>query len=118
MYNGIKPEKVSYRTTDVKREGETTMLKTEKKLENGALFIALEGELDTLSSPDFEAELEPLLAETHSLTIDFAKLSYISSAGLRVLLAAEQAQVKIVNANNTIRHIFEITGFTDVLSLE
>ena len=101
------------------------MLNVVKKLENGALFIALEGELDTLSSPDFEAELEPLLAETDSLTIDFAKLSYISSAGLRVLLAAEQAleekgaeQVKIVNANNTIRHIFEITGFTDVLSLE
>ena len=125
MYNGIRPEKVLYRMTDVKREGEITMLKTEKKLENGALFIALEGELDTLSSPDFEVELEPLLAETDSLTIDFAKLSYISSAGLRVLLAAEQAleekgaeQVKIVNANNTIRHIFEITGFTDVLSLE
>ncbi len=101
------------------------MLKTERKLENGALFFALEGELDTLSSPDFEAELEPLLAEADSLTIDFAKLSYISSAGLRVLLSAEQvmeekgaAQVKVVNANKTIRHIFEITGFTDILSLD
>ena len=101
------------------------MLKVEKKLENGALFIALEGELDTLSSPDFEAELEPLLADTNSLTLDFEKLEYISSAGLRVLLAAEQAmeekgaaQVKIVNMNDTIRNIFEITGFSDVLSLE
>ncbi|MBQ6383110.1 MAG: STAS domain-containing protein [Clostridia bacterium] len=101
------------------------MLKTERKLENGALFFALEGELDTLSSPDFDAELQPLLAEADSLTIDFAKLSYISSAGLRVLLAAEQvmedkgaAQVKVVNANSTIRHIFDITGFLDILSVE
>ena len=101
------------------------MLNVEKKLENGALFIALEGELDTLSSPDFEAELEPLLAEANSVTIDFEKLEYISSAGLRVLLAAEQAmeekggqQVKVVNLNDTIRNIFNITGFEDVLSLE
>ena len=101
------------------------MLNVEKKLEDGALFIALEGELDTLSSPDFEAELEPLLADTNSLTLDFEKLEYISSAGLRVLLAAEQAmeekgaaQVKVVNLNDTIRHIFDITGFADVLSLD
>jgi len=101
------------------------MLNVEKKLENRALFIALEGELDTLSSPDFEAELEPLLATADSLTLDFAKLEYISSAGLRVLLSAEQAmeekgaeQVKVVNMNDTIRNIFEITGFADILSLE
>ena len=101
------------------------MLNTEKKLENGALFIALEGELDTLSSPDFEAELEPLLADADSLTLDFEKLGYISSAGLRVLLAAEQAmeekgaaQVKVVNMNSTIRNIFDITGFADILSVD
>ena len=101
------------------------MLNVVKKLENGALFITLEGELDTLSSPDFEAELEPLLPEADSVTIDFEKLEYISSAGLRVLLAAEQAmeekggqQVKVVNLNDTIRNIFNITGFEDVLSLE
>lgn len=101
------------------------MLNLEKKLENGALFVALEGELDTLSSPGFEAELEPLLAQADSVTVDFEKLEYISSAGLRVLLAAEQAmeekgaaQVKVVNMNDTIRNIFSITGFEDILSLE
>ncbi len=101
------------------------MLNIEKKMENGALFIALEGELDTLSSPDFEAELEPLLADAASITIDFEKLEYISSAGLRVLLSAEQAmeekgaeQVKIINTNDTIRNIFDITGFTEILSVE
>ena len=101
------------------------MLNVEKKLDNGVLLIALEGELDTLSSPDFEDMLEPLLDEAQSLTLDFEKLEYISSAGLRVLLAAEQAleekgaeKVRVVNMNSTIRNIFEITGFTDVLAVE
>ena len=101
------------------------MLNVEKKLEDGALLIALEGELDTLSSPDFEDILEPLLAQAQSVTIDFEKLEYISSAGLRVLLAAEQTmeekgaeKVRVVNMNSTIRNIFEITGFTDVLAVE
>ena len=101
------------------------MLNVEKRLEDGALLIALEGELDTLSSPDFEELLEPLLAEAQSLTLDFEKLEYISSAGLRVLLAAEQAmeekgaeRVRVVNMNSTVRNIFDITGFTDVLAVE
>ena len=101
------------------------MLNVEKKLEDGALLIALEGELDTLSSPDFEDMLEPLLAEAQSLTLDFEKLEYISSAGLRVLLAAEQTmeekgaeRVRVVNMNSTVRNIFDITGFTDVLAVE
>ena len=101
------------------------MLNVEKKLEDGAVLIALEGELDTLSAPDFEAELEPMLATADSLTLDFEKLGYISSAGLRVLLAAEQTmeekgaeQVKIVNVKDAIREIFEITGFADILQIE
>ena len=99
------------------------MLNIEKKLENGALFIALEGELDTLSSPDFEAELEPLLADADSLTLDFENLDYISSAGLRVLLSAQktmnrQGEMKVIHVNETIGEIFEITGFTDVLTIE
>ncbi len=101
------------------------MLKTEKKLENGALYVALEGEMDTLTSPGFEAELEPLLAEATSVTLDFEKLEYISSAGLRVLLAAEQAmeekgaeQVRVVKMNDTIRNIFDITGFDSILSMD
>ena len=101
------------------------MLKTEKKLENGALYVALEGEMDTLTSPGFEAELKPLLAEATSVTLDFEKLEYISSAGLRVLLAAEQAmeekgaeQVRVVKMNDTIRNIFDITGFDSILSMD
>ena len=101
------------------------MLNVEKKTENGALYIALEGELNTLTTPAFEAELEPLLADAASVTLDFEKLSYISSAGLRVLLAAELAmeekgaeRVRVVKPNDTIRNIFEITGFESILSLD
>ena len=101
------------------------MLNIEKKMENGALFIALEGELDTLSSPEFEAVLNPLLPEATSVTLDFEKLEYISSTGLRVLLAAEQAmeekgvgQIQVEKINDTIRNIFEITGFECVLSMD
>ena len=101
------------------------MLNVEKKTENGALSLTLEGELDTLTSPKLEAELEPLLADASSVVLDFEKLSYISSAGLRVLLSAEQVmeekgaeKVRIVNMNDTIRSIFELTGFDIILSLD
>ena len=101
------------------------MLKAEKRMEKGALIISLEGRLDTLSSPGFEAELEPLLADAESLTIDFEKLEYISSAGLRVLLMAAQVleekgagMVRVVNSNDTIRNIFVMAGFTDFLLVE
>ncbi len=99
------------------------MLNVEKKLEDGALLIALEGELDTLSSPDFEDMLEPLLAEARSLTLDFEKLDYISSAGLRVLLATQkimnkQGEMKLKNVSETIMEVFEVTGFSDILNIE
>ena len=101
------------------------MLKAEKRMEKGALIISLEGRLDTLSSPGFEAELVPLLADAESLTIDFEKLEYISSAGLRVLLMAAQVleekgagMVRVVNSNDTIRNIFVMAGFTDFLLVE
>ena len=99
------------------------MLNIEKKLENGALFIALTGELDTLSSPDFEKELEPLLPEADSITIDFEKLEYISSAGLRVLLSAQkvmnkQGSMVIRNVKPDIMEIFDVTGFVDILTIE
>ena len=101
------------------------MLNIEKNMEKDTLFIALEGQLDTLSAPAFEAELEPLLADAASLTIDFEKLDYISSAGLRVLLSAEQVleekgmgPIRIINCNKTIREILEMTGFVNILLME
>ncbi len=101
------------------------MLNMKKKIENGALFMELEGQLDTLTSPDFNAELEPLLKDVSSVTLDIKNIDYISSAGLRVLLAAQQVledkgagTIRVLNANDTIREIFSITGFEDILSIE
>lgn len=101
------------------------MLNIEKKLENGVLKVALEGEMNTNTAPSVKKELEPLLKDAAEVILDFSRLDYISSAGLRVLLEIEQfmedkggKQVRITNLNDVIRHVFDITGFTNVLSLE
>lgn len=99
------------------------MLNLEKRLENGNLSIALEGRLDTSTSPELEKELKASLDGVTALTLDFDKLEYISSAGLRVLLTAQktmnrQGAMKILRVNDTIREIFEVTGFSDILTIE
>jgi anti-sigma B factor antagonist len=92
--------------------------------QNGsALTIALEGRLDTTTAPQLEAELKSALSGTSELVFDFAKLDYISSAGLRVLLSAQkvmnkQGSMKIVNVNETIMEVFDVTGFVDILTIE
>ncbi len=88
-----------------------------------ALTIALEGRLDTLTAPELEAVLNDALADAEELTFDFEKLDYISSAGLRVLLAAQktmnrQGTIKVIHTNEMIREIFEVTGFSDILTVE
>ncbi len=94
------------------------------KNQNGsALTIALEGRLDTTTAPQLEAELKSALSGTSELVFDFAKLDYISSAGLRVLLSAQkvmnkQGSMKIVNVNETIMEVFDVTGFVDILTIE
>lgn len=97
-----------------------TILKTQ--IDN-ALTIAPEGRLDTMTAPELEAVLKDALAGVEELTFDFEKLDYISSAGLRVLLSAQktmnrQGVMKVVHANEMIREIFEVTGFSDILTVE
>lgn len=70
-----------------------------------------------------EAELQDPLTNVSELVFDFGALDYISSAGLRVLLSAQksmnqQGGMKIVNVRETIMEIFEVTGFTDILTIE
>ena len=94
-----------------------------KKQDDTALLIALEGRLDTTTSPELEKELKESLPGVTDLTLDLDKLEYISSAGLRVLLAAQktmskQGEMKLVNVNEIIMEIFEITGFSDILTIE
>ncbi len=87
------------------------------------LNIELEGRLDTTTAPQLEAELKQSIADNEELNFDFAKLEYISSAGLRVLLAAQkvmnkQGKMVIRNVNDVIAEVFEVTGFADILTIE
>ena len=79
--------------------------------------------MDTITSPDLEKEIDESIEGVKELTIDFEKVEYISSSGLRVLLAEQkvmnkQGSMKLVNVNDTIMEIFEVTGFTDILTIE
>lgn len=95
----------------------------EKKVNGNALEIALEGRLDTMTAPELEAELNQSLGSVDSLTMDFSKLEYISSAGLRVLLSAHKVMsakggMKVTNVNEIVQEVFEVTGFADILNIE
>ena len=97
---------------------------TINKTQNGtALTIALEGRLDTMTAPELEAELKKSLDGVETLTLDFSKLDYISSAGLRVLLSAHKLMsaksgMKVTNVNDVVQEVFEVTGFADILTIE
>ncbi len=95
----------------------------DKILNATELTITLAGRLDTTTAPHLEAELKASLLGVASLIMDFAGLEYISSAGLRVLLSAQkvmnrQGKMVIRHANETILEVFEVTGFTDILTVE
>lgn len=94
------------------------------KNQNGtALELALSGRIDTTTAPMLETEVKENLEGITDLTMDFEKLEYISSAGLRVLLAAQktmnkQGNMVIKNVNDDIKEVFDITGFADILTIE
>ena len=98
-------------------------MKINKNLNGTTLVLALEGRLDTTTAPELEAALKDDMAKVNELTMDFAKLDYISSAGLRVLLSAHKAMakkdgMKVVNANEMVKEVFDVTGFADILNIE
>lgn len=87
------------------------------------LTIVLEGELNTITAPDLEKVIKDNLSDIKLLVLDFGKLEYLSSAGLRVLLIAQkimdsQGKMIVKNVNSTIMDIFEMTGFSNILSFE
>lgn len=99
------------------------MLNINKKTEGGKLSVALEGRLDTSTAPQLEEELKSALDGVTALVLDLEKLEYISSAGLRVLLSAQkimnkQGEMEINHANEAVMEIFEVTGFTDILTIK
>ena len=89
-----------------------------------ALTLALAGRLDTTTAPELEAELkESLTADVTGLVLDIKELTYLSSAGLRVILTAQkrmnkQGKMTVRNVCDTIMEVFEVTGFTDILTIE
>ena len=99
------------------------MLNMNQTNENGKTVMALEGRLDTVTSPELEKQLQSILGQTTDLILDFGKLEYISSAGLRVLLSAQkvmnkQGSMKVTHVNETIQEIFDVTGFAEILTIE
>ena len=99
-------------------------MEIKKELDGSKLTVTLSGRLDTTTAPDFEKELKSSLDGVNELVLDFSGLDYISSAGLRVLLSAQKlmnaagGSMKIVGANDIVKEIFDVTGFSDILTIE
>lgn len=99
------------------------MLQIKKTVQNKTAILSPAGRLDTLTAPEMEEAIREATATCDALILDLSELEYISSAGLRVLLAAQKAlsvrgKMTVRRANETISEIFEVTGFTDILNIE
>lgn len=90
---------------------------------NTGLIIFIAGRIDTTTAPEAETKIKSLIDGVSSLTLDFSKVDYVSSAGLRVLLSVQkimnkQGEMKLVHVNESVYEIFEVTGFSDILTIE
>ncbi len=99
------------------------MLNITKQINGTNATVTLEGRLDTTTAPQLESELKSFLDSITELVFDFEKLEYISSAGLRVLLSAQkvmakQGSMKLIHVSDEVNEIFEVTGFSDILTIE
>ena len=95
----------------------------EKTVNGSELILKVVGRLDTTTAPELEGEINSSAEGINKLVLDFAELEYLSSAGLRVILQAQkmmnkQGEMIVKNVNETISEIFDITGFTDILTIE
>ena len=104
-------------------KGDKLMLDIEKKASGSKLEITLIGRLDTTSSPKLEEMIKEVLPGIELLIFDFKDLEYISSAGLRILLSAQktmnkQGKMIVKNVSEEVNEIFEVTGFSDILTME
>lgn len=91
--------------------------------EGNTLTVELEGRLDTATSPQLESALLEVIDGVNELIFDFSKLEYISSAGLRILLMMQKKMMKqgsmvIRHVNEIVAEVFEVTGFSDILTIE
>ena len=99
------------------------MLNIQKTIQDGKAVLALSGRLDTTTAPELEQEVKATLDGADALTLDLEGLEYISSAGLRVVLTAQKAMakrngMKVIHVTETVMDLFEVTGFSDILTIE
>lgn len=99
------------------------MLDINQKKDGASFNLALTGRLDTTTAPQLEEVIKNQIADVTDLSFDFEKLEYISSAGLRVLLSAQktmnkQGSMAITNVSEEVMEIFEVTGFSDILTIK
>lgn len=95
----------------------------EKKIEGNTTVLSIGGRLDTSTAPELESMINNGLTGVQDLVIDLENLEYVSSAGLRVVLKAqkimnEQGSMKVINVNDIVMEVFDITGFADILTIE
>lgn len=98
-------------------------MKITQNREAEKLTVAVEGRLDTTTAPEFEKTFGEVLSGVSELVLDMTKLEYVSSAGLRVILKVQkvmfnQGKMKLVGVNESVMEVFEITGFSDILTIE
>ena len=99
------------------------MLDIKKNQEGERLVFSLDGRLDTITAPQLEEEVKASIDDITELVFDFSDLTYVSSAGLRVLLSAqktmnEKGSMVVKNVSDEIQEIFDVTGFSDILTIE
>lgn len=99
------------------------MFEITKNIENQKAVLALKGKLDTTTAPELDKTINEIISDIKELVFDFADLQYISSAGLRVLLLAQKTmnnkgEMKVCNVCETVMEIFDVTGFSDILTIE
>ncbi len=98
-------------------------MRLEKVRVAGGLRVMVEGKIDTVTAPDFGTEISDELDDVKELILDFREVEYVSSLGLRVILELqkkmnEQGKMRIVNVNKTVMDVFNLTGFSKILTIE
>jgi anti-sigma B factor antagonist len=95
---------------------------TFSKIDNENLILSVEGRIDSTTAPELEETVKNGISQCAGIIFDFEKLDYISSAGLRILLGVRKLMgndgMKIINVNDTVNEIFEVTGFSLILNYE
>ena len=99
------------------------MLNINKMIKDESAVFKLEGKIDTITSRDLAKEINSVLDSLSLLLLDFDKVEYISSAGIRVLVAAKKSmsnrgEVKITNVKDNVKDIFDVTGLSVILGIE